>query len=92
MSKDIMQVKFKPLGNKVLVKTVPVQTKTASGILIPDTAKEKPLQGIILATGSTTEVLEVGMEILFGQYTGVEIVLDDNKYLVMRETEVIGIV
>lgn len=87
-----MQVKFKPLGNKVLVKTVPVQTKTASGILIPDTAKEKPLQGIILATGSNTEVLEVGMEILFGQYTGVEVVLEDNKYLVMRETEVIGIV
>lgn len=86
-----MEINFKPIGDKVLIDTAPIKDKTENGILIPDTAKDKPLEGTIVACG-TVEKLSVGDEVLFGQYSGSEITLSGKKYLIMREADVYGII
>lgn len=86
-----MEINFKPIGDKVLIATSPVKDITENGILIPDTAKDKPLEGTIVACG-TVEKLYVGDEVLFGQYSGSEITLSGKKYLIMREADVYGII
>lgn len=90
-----MSTKFKPLADRVLIEPAPIETKTASGIIIPDSAKEKPLQGKVIAagTGKVDEpmTLKVGNQVLFGQYSGTEIILDGEKLLIMRESDVYGI-
>ncbi|MBM3164829.1 MAG: co-chaperone GroES [Bacteroidetes bacterium] len=90
-----MSVKFKPLADRVLVEPAPAEQKTASGIIIPDTAKEKPLRGKIIAVGKGKKdepmTLKVGDEILYGQYAGTEIKVDGNSYLIMRESDIYGV-
>ncbi len=90
-----MSVKFKPLADRVLIEAAPAELKTASGIIIPDTAKEKPLQGNVVAVGpgKTDEpmTLKKGDTVLYGQYAGTEIKLDGKTYLIMRESDVYGI-
>ncbi len=86
---------LKPLADRVLIEAAPAEEKTASGIIIPDTAKEKPLQGKVIAVGpgkvDEPMTLQVGDSVLYGQYSGTEIKLDGNTYLIMRESDVYGV-
>ena len=90
-----MSVNFKPLADRVLVEPAPAEQKTASGIIIPDTAKEKPLRGTVIAAGSGKKdepmSVKVGDSVLYGQYAGTEIKIDGSTYLIMRESDVYGI-
>lgn len=92
---------FRPLHDRVLVKRLESETKTASGIIIPDTAKEKPSEGKVVATGSGTRhengsviPLEVkdGDHILFNKWSGTEVKVDGEDYIVMKESDIIGII
>ena len=86
----------KPLADRVLVKPAEAEEKTASGIIIPDSAKEKPLKGEIIAAGKGTKdeemVLKPGDHVLYGKYAGTEIELEGEKYLIMRESDVLAII
>lgn len=86
---------IKPLEDRVLVKPASVEEKTAGGIIIPDTAKEKPLQGTVLAVGDGTKdeemVLKVNDTVLYGKYTGTEVELEGEKYLIMRQSDVLAV-
>jgi chaperonin GroES len=90
-----MSVKFKPLADRVLIEAAPAEQKTASGIIIPDTAKEKPLNGTIVAVGSGKKdepmTVKVGDAVLYGQYSGTEIKIDGKSYLIMKESDIYGI-
>jgi chaperonin GroES len=90
-----MSIQFKPLADRVLVEPAPAEQKTASGIIIPDTAKEKPLRGTIVAAGAGKKdepmTVKVGDSVLFGQYSGTEIKIDGATYLIMRESDIYGI-
>jgi chaperonin GroES len=90
-----MSVNFKPLADRVLVEPAPAEQKTASGIIIPDTAKEKPLRGTVIAAGSGKKdepmSVKVGDPVLYGQYAGTEIKIDGSTYLIMRESDIYGI-
>ena len=90
-----MSVSFKPLADRVLIETAPAEQKTASGIIIPDTAKEKPLTGTVVAAGKGKQdepmTVKVGDVVLYGQYSGTEIKLDGKTYLIMRESDIYGI-
>lgn len=85
---------IKPLADRVLVKPAQAEEKTASGIIIPDSAKEKPLKGEVLAVGKGTRdeemVLKAGDQILYGKYSGTEIEIDGEKYLIMRQSDVLA--
>ena len=86
---------LKPLADRVLIEPAPAEEKTASGIIIPDTAKEKPLKGKVIAAGpgKTDEKMTVkaGDTVLYGQYSGTEIKIDGKTYLIMRESDIYGI-
>ena len=91
---------FRPLGDRVLVKRVEEEAKTKGGIIIPDTAKEKPMEGEIVAVGPGARdekgalvALDVkaGDRILFGKWSGTEIKLDGTEYLIMKESDIMGI-
>ena len=86
---------IKPLADRVLIKPAPAEEKTAGGIIIPDTAKEKPLQGEVLAVGNGTKdeemVLKAGDTVLYGKYSGTEVELDGGKYLIMRQSDVLAV-
>ncbi|MEQ8441771.1 MAG: co-chaperone GroES [Alphaproteobacteria bacterium] len=93
-------MKFRPLHDRILVKRVESETKTASGIIIPDTAQEKPMQGKVQAVGSgtlkedgTVRPLDVkkGDVILFGKWSGTEVKIDGDDLLIMKESDVMGI-
>jgi chaperonin GroES len=90
-----MSTTFKPLADRVLIEPAPAEQKTASGLFIPDSAKEKPLQGKVIAAGNgkTDEpmTVKVGDNVLFGQYFGSEITLDGTTYMIMREADIYGI-
>lgn len=90
-----MSTNFKPLADRVLIEPAAAEQKTASGIIIPDTAKEKPLKGIVIAAGNgkTDEpmTVKVGDTVLYGQYSGTEIKLDGKTFLIMREADIYGI-
>jgi len=87
---------LKPLADRVLIEAAPAEEKTASGIIIPDTAKEKPLKGKIVAVGpgkiDEPMTVKKGDNVLYGQYSGTEIKLDGKTYLIMRESDVYGII
>ena len=87
---------IKPLADRVLIKPADAEAKTASGIIIPDSAKEKPLKGEVIAVGKGTKdeamILKKGDKVLYGKYAGTEIELDDNKYLIMRQSDVLAII
>ncbi|MBQ5834492.1 MAG: co-chaperone GroES [Bacteroidaceae bacterium] len=86
---------IKPLADRVLVKPAAAEEKTVGGIIIPDTAKEKPLQGSVLAVGTGTKdeemVLKAGDTVLYGKYSGTEVELDGEKYLIMRQSDVLAV-
>ena len=88
-------MKIQPLADRVLVKPAPAEEKTIGGIIIPDTAKEKPLQGEVIAIGNGTKdeamVLKAGDTVLYGKYSGTEVELDGTKYLIMRQSDVLAI-
>src|SRR3954467_5442987 len=94
-------MKFRPLGDRVLVKRVEEETKTKGGIIIPDTAKEKPQEGEVIAVGpgarddsGKVQPLDVkkGDKILFGKWSGTEIKIDGDDLLIMKESDVLGVV
>jgi chaperonin GroES len=82
-----------PLGARVLVRIVPEETVTASGLFLPDTAKEKPQRGEVIAIGDDTEIIKVavGDRVLFPKYTGTEIRLDDVDHLIIESTDLLAI-
>jgi chaperonin GroES len=90
-----MSTKFKPLADRVLIEPVPAEQKTASGIFIPDTAKEKPLRGTVIAVGIGKKdepmTVKIGDTVLFGQYSGTEIKMDGKQFLIMKESDIYGI-
>ena len=85
----------KPLADRVLIEPAPAETKTVGGIIIPDTAKEKPLKGTVIAVGGGTKdedmVLKEGDQVLYGKYAGTEVEIEGKKYLIMRQSEVVAI-
>ena len=86
---------IKPLADRVLVQPKEAETKTASGIYIPDTAKEKPQQGKVIAVGpgKKDEPMEVkvGEEVLYGKYAGTEVTVEDKKYLIVKQSDILAI-
>jgi chaperonin GroES len=83
---------FQPLGDRLLVERVEEPTTTASGIIIPDNAKEKPSRGKVLAIGSDVEDVNVDDIVVFGKYAGTDLVLEDNEYLVLEVSDVLGVI
>lgn len=86
---------IKPLADRVLIKPAPAEEKTVGGIIIPDSAKEKPLKGEIVAVGNGTKDEEMVVKpcdtVLYGKYAGTELELDGEKYLIMRQSDVLAI-
>ena len=86
---------IKPLADRVLIEPAAAETKTIGGIIIPDTAKEKPLPGTIMAVGNGTKdeemILKEGDKVLYGKYAGTEIEHEGKKYLIMRQSDVVAI-
>jgi len=91
-----MALNIKPLADRVLIEPQPAETKTASGIFIPDTAKEKPQKGTVVAVGNGTKdhnmTVQVGNTVLYGKYAGTELKLEGKDYLIMREDDILAIV
>ena len=94
-------MKFKPLHDRVLVKRLAQEEKTAGGIIIPDTAQEKPMEGKVVSVGSgsrdengklTPLDVKAGDRILFGKWTGSEVKIDDEELLIMKESDILGII
>lgn len=87
---------IKPLADRVLILPTPAEEVTAAGIIIPDSAKEKPLKGTVVAAGNGTKdedmVVKAGDEVLYGKYAGTEVELDGTKYLIMRQSDILGII
>lgn len=90
------EVKIKPLADRVVIEPKEAEEKTASGLIIPDSAKEKPQKGKIVATGPGTKdekmEVKVGDIVLYGKYAGTEISIDGNDYLIMRQSDILAIV
>ena len=91
-----MALKIEPLADRVLIVPMLAETKTASGIIIPDNAKEKPQKGTIAAVGKGTKdeqiTVKVGDTVLYGKYAGTELKLEGTDYLIMRESDLLAIV
>lgn len=91
-----MGVNIKPLADRVLVEPAPAETTTASGIIIPDNAKEKPQKGTVVAVGTGKKdeplTVKIGDTVLYGKYGGTELKLDGKDYLMMRESDILAIV
>lgn len=96
-----MKTKIRPLHDRVIVKRIEQEEKTASGIIIPDTAKEKPIQGEVLAVGNGAVQddgkvrpmdVKVGDRILFAKYAGTEVKVDGEELLILRESDILGVV
>ena len=90
------KISLKPLADRVLVEPAPAETKTAGGIIIPDTAKEKPMKGKVVAVGNGKPeepmTVKAGDMVLYGKYAGTEIQVDGKDYLIMRESDIYAIV
>jgi chaperonin GroES len=91
-----MSLNIKPLADRVLIEPVKAETKTASGIIIPDNAKEKPQKGNVVAVGKGTKdepmTVKSGDTVLYGKYAGTELKLEGKDYLIMREIDILAIV
>jgi chaperonin GroES len=89
------KLSIKPLADRVVIEPQAAETKTASGIIIPDSAKEKPQQGKVVAVGNGTKdeplTVKVGDNVLYGKYAGTELKLEGNDYLIMRESDIFAI-
>lgn len=98
--KVLMALNFKPNGDRVVVETAAAEEKTASGIYIPDTAKEKPQQGVVVAVGPgkyaeqtgalMALTVNVGDQVLYSKYGGTEVTIDGKEYLIMRDSDILG--
>jgi chaperonin GroES len=90
------QISLKPLADRVLVEPAVAETKTAGGIIIPDTAKEKPMKGKVVAVGNGKPdepmTVKAGDTVLYGKYAGTEILLEGKEYLIMRESDIYAII
>ncbi len=90
------KLNIKPLADRVLVEPAAAEEKTAGGIIIPDTAKEKPMRGIIVAVGDGKKdepiTVKVGDTVLYGKYSGTELSVDGKDYLIMRESDIYAII
>ena len=90
------KVKVQPLADRVLVEAAAAEEKTSGGIIIPDTAKEKPQRGKVIAVGAGKKdepmTVKPGDVVLYGKYSGTEITVDGNEYLIMRESDILAIV
>ncbi|RME16651.1 MAG: co-chaperone GroES [Bacteroidetes bacterium] len=90
------KLNVKPLADRVIVEPAPAEEKTAAGIIIPDTAKEKPMRGKIVAVGTGKKdeplTVKVGDNVLYGKYAGTEIQIDGKDYLIMRESDIYAII
>ncbi len=90
-----MAVNIKPLADRVLVQAAPAEEKTASGLIIPDTAKEKPQRGTVVAVGTGKKdepiTVKIGDVVLYGKYAGTEITVEGTEYLIMRESDIFAI-
>ncbi|MBK8684116.1 MAG: co-chaperone GroES [Bacteroidetes bacterium] len=90
------KVSITPLHDRVIVRPAAAETKTAGGIIIPDTAKEKPQRGVVVAVGSGKKdepmTVKAGDTVLYGKYSGTEISLDGEDLLIMRESDILAIV
>ena len=86
---------IKPLADRVLVQPKEAETKTASGIYIPDTAKEKPQQGKVIAVGPGKKAepmeVKVGDEVIYGKYAGTEVTVENEKYLIVKQSDILAI-
>lgn len=89
------KISIKPLADRVVIEPLAAETKTASGIYIPDSAKEKPQQGKVVAVGKGTKdepiTVKVGDTVLYGKYAGTELKLDGGDYIIMRESDIFAI-
>ncbi|KPK87601.1 MAG: molecular chaperone GroES [Bacteroides sp. SM23_62_1] len=89
-------IKIKPLADRVLIEPLAAEEKTSSGIIIPDTAKEKPQKGNIIAVGPGTKdekmEVKVGDVVLYGKYSGTELTIDGKDYLIMRQSDILAII
>jgi chaperonin GroES len=94
-------MKIRPLQDRILVKRVEEESKTKGGIIIPDSAKEKPAEGVVVAVGEgkrtedgkrMTPDIKTGDRVLFAKYAGTEVKIDDEEHLVMREDDILGII
>ena len=94
-------LKIKPLADRVVVKPMEAEEKTKGGIILPDTAKEKPVEGTIVAAGPGKKSddgkliemeLKVGNKVLYGKYSGTEVTIEGEEYLIMRESDIFAIV
>lgn len=90
------KINIKPLADRVLIKPSVAETTTASGIIIPDSAKEKPQKGTVVAVGNGTKdepmTVKVGDSVLYGKYAGTELKLDGEDFLIMRESDIYAII
>lgn len=90
------EINLQPLADRVLVEPKAAETKTASGIIIPDTAQEKPQQGEVVAVGNGKKdepmTVKVGDTVLYGKYSGTEVQHDGNDFLIMRESDIFAII
>ncbi len=94
--KQMSKINIKPLADRVLIEPVEAETTTASGLIIPDSAKEKQQKGTVLAVGNGTKdepmTVKVGDSVLYGKYAGTELILEGSEYLIMRESDILAIV
>ena len=91
-----MAIKIKPLADRVVIEPAAAEEKTAGGIIIPDTAQEKPQNGKVVAAGKGTKddpiTVKVGDAVLYGKYAGTEITLEGGEYIIMRESDILAVV
>src|SRR5690606_21017053 len=96
INSTIMSVNVKPLADRVLIEAAPAEEKTAFGIIIPDTAKEKPQKGTVVAVGPGKKdeplTVKVGDTVLYGKYSGTELSVEGQEYLIMREADIFAII
>ena len=90
------KINIQPLADRVIIQQAEAETKTASGIIIPDTAKEKPQKGTVVAVGKGTKenpiTVSVGDTILYGKYAGTELKYNESDYLIMKESDILAII
>jgi len=89
------KVNIKPLGDRVVIAPAKAEEKTATGIIIPDTAKEKPQRGNVVAVAENKEnplTVKVGNQVLYGKYAGTEITIDGEDYLIMKEEDILAVI
>ena len=95
-NKNTITMNIQPLADRVLIEPAEAEQKTAAGIIIPDTAKEKPQRGKVLAVGKGTKdhemTVKVGDNVLYGKYSGTEIDIDGTKYMIMKESDIYAII